>query len=324
MNEYRLVDLTEIESARVNLPTSVFQTPLLHSTALSSQIGKKAWLKCENLQATGSYKIRAAFTVLNSLTDKQKEKGAALSSSGNFAAAFAYAGMQLGVPTTIVMMRKTSPYKAEKVRGYGAEIVWCENRFDARFETLDRLSAERSLTIINHMEDPTVIAGHGTVGLEIAEELPDLDVVLVPVSTGGLIAGVATAVKHLKPNTKIIGVQPEGSNATHLSLQRKEVATIPEANTICDALTATHPGRLPFEHIQQYVDEMVLVTDDEAKAAVAWLAGHAKLIVEAGGAVGVAALLTGKTEVADNVCALLSGGNIASATLTDYLETAIG
>jgi len=315
-----MITLNEIRQARAEFPTLIRRTPLLKSESLSEQLGATVWLKCENLQVTGSYKARAAFTLLNRLSADQKKRGAALTSSGNFAVAFAYMGRLLGVPTAIVMMKKTSPLKVETTRRYGGEVVLCENRFEARFETLRQLEAERGIVAINHLEDPTVAIGHGTVALEILEQLPEADTVLVPISTGGLLAGVAAAVKETKPSAQVIGVQPEGSDATYRSFRAGKVVTIAEVNTICDALTATHPGELMFSFIRRYVDDVVLVSDEEVRAAVAFLVRHDKLVVEPSGAVGVAALRAGKVKAKGNAVALLTGGNVAPSLLAEILR----
>jgi threonine dehydratase len=320
MDTAELVTLAEIRAARAALPPQIVRTPLLVSEGLSEVTGTSVWLKAESLQVTGSYKARATFTMLHHLPEEQKQRGAALSSSGNFAAAFAYMGRLLGIPTAVVMQEKTSPLKVEKARRYGAEVILCPNDFDSRWRTLFALEPERGIKAINTFEYPDVIRGHGTIGLEMVEDLPDVDTVLVPVSSGGLIAGVAAAVKELRPGARLIGVQPEGSPAVHASFQCGEVTRVGEVNTICDALIAAHPGHLPFAHIRRYVDEMVLVTDQEVKQAICWLAEHAKLVVEAGGAVGAAALLTGKAAARGRTIVLVSGGNIMPATLAAYLQ----
>ncbi len=314
-----LVPLAEIESARAQLPPQIVRTPLLVSEDLGAAAGAPCWFKPENLQITGSYKARATFTMLNRLPPEFKAKGAAISSSGNFASAWAYMGRLLGIPTAVVMQQKTSPLKVEKTRRYGAEVILCANDFDARWRTLFALEPERGIRAINTFEYPDVVAGHGTIGLEIADDMADVDTVLVPVSSGGLIAGVATAVKERCPRAKVIGVQPAGANSVYLSLQRGEVTRIEQVDTICDALIAMHPGHLMFAHIHKYVDDMVVVTDDEVKAAIRWLVEHAKLVVEAGGAVGAAALLTGKVRPQGKTVCLLSGGNILPATLAEYV-----
>lgn len=317
-----MVTIEEICVAQAKLPDAIVRTPLLLSDDMSEAAGTPVWFKCENLQVTGSYKARAAFTLLNHLSPEQKAKGAALSSSGNFASAFAYMGRLLRIPTAVVMMERTSPLKLEKTRRYGAEVVLCPNVFEERWRTLDRLEAERGMKAINTFEEPDVVIGHGTIGLEMVEALQDVDTVLVPVSSGGLIAGVATAVKELRPSARIIGVQPEGSSAVTLSFRWGEPVTIPNVDTICDALIAQKVGGLMFEHIQRYVDDMALVTDDDVKDALHWLVEKAKLVVEPGGAVGAAALLSGKVKPQGKTIVLLSGGNIAPATFAQYLSEA--
>jgi threonine dehydratase len=312
---------SDIERARAELPPYIRRTPLLRSEELSATFGHPIWLKCENLQITGSYKARAAFTLLHRLGEDARRRGVALTSSGNFATAFAYMGQQLGVPTVLVMMRKTSPFKAERTARFGGEIVWCEDRFEARFETLRRLETERGLIAINHLEDPNVVIGHGTIGAEILEQLPETLTILVPISTGGLIAGIALAVKERNPRASVIGVQPEGSNATYLSFKAGTIVSIPETRTICDALTATRPGTLMFSLIQRYVDDIVLVTDEAVAEAVAWLAREEKLVVEPSGAVGIAALRSGRVTPQGPTVALLSGGNIAPTRLAEILTS---
>lgn len=316
-----MITLEDIEKARRALPPEIVYTPIVRAEAVSEQVGGDVRLKAENLQVTGSYKFRAAFTMLDRLTPDQKKRGAAISSSGNFAAAFAYMGRLLDVPTTIVMMEKTSPYKVERTRKFGARVVLCENRNQARWDTLKKLDAEEGITVINTWEDPDVVIGHGSIGVEIMEQVPDAEVVLVPVSSSGLIAGIATAVKTMKPDAQVIGIQPEGSQAVYRSFHQNTICEVPEPDTICDALVAPRPGGLPFKHVQKYVDDMVLVSDEQAIEAIRLLISTTKLVAEPGGAVAVAALLNGKVDVArKSVVALLSGGNIRPAQLGSYLQ----
>src|SRR5262245_40992405 len=214
-----MISLAEIEAARAALPPQVVHTPLLFSAELSASAGGEVFFKLESLQVTGSYKPRAAFTILNHLSPEQKVRGAALSSSGNFASAFAYMGRLLGIPTAVVMMDKTSPLKVAKSQRYGAEIVLCGKTFEERWRVLDGLQEERGLTAVNTFESPDVVAGHGTLGLEILDDLPEVETVLIPVSSGGLIAGAATAIKERRPGVRVFGVQPEGSYAVTESLR---------------------------------------------------------------------------------------------------------
>lgn len=315
----QLTTLDQIRTARAQLPSDVLHTPLLCAAQLGAA---PVWLKAESLQTTGSYKLRAAFTVLRNLSPEERRHGAAISSSGNFAGAWAYAGRALGIPVAVVMQEKTSPYKVERTRTYGAEVVLCENHFEARFETLAALERDRGMRAINTFEHPDVIAGHGTIGIEILEDLPEVDNILVPMSSGGLIAGIATAVKQSRPGVRVYGVQPTGSHAVHTSRQRGEVTRIDRVETICDALVAQFPGSLPFAHIRRYVDDTVLVSDTEVKQAIYWLVDRMKLVVEAGGAVCVAALLTGRLAPPGRTVALLSGGNIMPEVLAAYLREA--
>ena len=319
MDEQRLVSLDEIRTAREHLPPQIVRTPLLVSEDLQEVTGVPVWLKPENLQVTGSYKARAAFTMLNNLSPEQKRIGAAISSSGNFASAWSYMGRLLGIPTAVVMQEKTSPLKIAKTRRYGAEVVLCPNDFDARWRTLFALEPERGIKAINTFEYADVVAGHGTIGLEMVEDLPEVETVLVPVSSAGLIAGVATAVKELCPSARVIGIQPTGAPCVYESFQRGEVFRVEKVDTICDALIAAHPGQLTFAHVQRYVDEMALVTDTEVKQAIRWLAERSKLVVEAGGAVCVAALLAGKVQPRGRTIALVSGGNIMPSLFAQYL-----
>lgn len=313
-----LVTLEEIRRARSELPPEVELTPVLPALELSERFGVPIRFKAESLQVTGSYKVRAAFTVLNRLSPEARERGAAISSSGNFASAWAFMARLLGIPAAVVMQEQTSPLKLEKTRRYGAEAILVPNDFETRWARLFALESERGMTVVNTFESPDVLRGHGTIGLEIMDQFPDVSAVLVPVSSAGLIAGLAVAVKSIRPSVRVIGVQPEGSRAAYDSFQAGEVRRS-EPHTICDALVAAYPGALPFEHMQRYVDEIVLVSEESVRQAVRWLAEREKLVVEAGGAVGTAALLTGAVEPRPGTVVLLSGGNIHPATLAEYL-----
>lgn len=322
-----LLTLDEIREAAAALPPWVRRTPILPVDWPHMDDGKRLHLKCENLQQTGSYKIRAAWTVLSRLSPEQRARGAALSSSGNFAAAFAYAGRKLGIPTTVVMMKQTQPNKVQRTRALGAEVVLCEDRFEARFETLRALEAERGITVIDHMENRDVLCGHATVGLEIVEDLPEVEVVLVPVSTAGLLAGVAAAVKALRPEVGVLGIQPAGNDSTWRSLQAGHPVSIPEVHTVCDALTSTRPGGLPFAHVKELVRTIEIVSEDEVVDAVRWLAAEQKLVVEPGAAVGAAFFVISNRAIhleEFSVCILLSGGNIAPERLARFLTAQPG
>lgn len=308
-----MIRLDEVRRAAERLQGLVRCTPLLPAEAPG------LWLKAESLQLTGSYKIRAALHLLLSLDEEQRRRGVALASSGNFAIALAWAGAHLGVPTALVMMQRSSPYKVDLARSYGADIIFCANRFEARLEALEKVGRERGMVVINHLEDERVLVGHATLGLEIAGQMPQTGTLAVPVSTGGLLAGVATVLKELRPEVRVVGVQPQGANATSQSFRARQMVVTEEAHTVCDALTATRPGKLPLEHILRYVDDFVEVSDDEVERAVARLAAREHLVVEPGGAVGMAAWMAGRLEGPEPVCLLLSGGNLAAGRLADIL-----
>ena len=300
--------LEKLQAIRASLPLEVLKTPVLP--------GEYGWMMAESLQTTGSYKLRAAFHLLQSLTPQEKARGAALSSSGNFAQAFAYAGKALGILTVVVMQEGASAFKMERTRNYGAELVLCEHRFEARFEALRKLEEERGITAIDHMEDERVVHGHATVALDLLEQVRP-PAILVPVSTAGLLAGVALATKLTDPTIRVIGVQPERANATALSFAKGEVTAIARAESQCDALSASRPGNLPFKLVQQYVDDVVTVSEEAISDAVRYLATQAKLVVEPGGAVGLAALRSGVVQAP--AAAILSGGNLDPLRLASYL-----
>jgi len=305
-----LVTLEQIRAAAEAIRPFIYETPLVPARELSNICGGHAFLKAESLQVTGSFKIRAAMNSVLNLPSKNIN-GVIASSSGNFAQALAWAGSRLNIPVTIVMEQRSSPLKVARTRQYGAEVVFCENNFLSRDRTVARLREESGLVMLHPYNLPEVIAGNGSCGLEILAQLPAVDVVLVPVSGGGLISGIATALKELRASVKMVGVQAETSNAAYLSFQRGEIVTLEAPTTIADGLRAS-PKEITFAHIRKYVDDFILVSDDAIRQAMIFLLENSKLLVEPSGAVGVAALLTGKLPVnGKNVVAVLSGGNIS-------------
>ncbi|MFQ5521456.1 MAG: pyridoxal-phosphate dependent enzyme, partial [Candidatus Methylomirabilia bacterium] len=263
---------------------------------------------------------RAAFTVINFQSPEERAKGVALSSSGNFAQGFAYAGACLGVPIVVVMMDRTSPYKVEATRGYGAEVVFCGNDPLSRQPKVAEIAQTRSLTEIDTWESHLVIAGHASIGLEIVEDLPDAETILVPVSSGGLAAGIATAVKLSRPDVKVIGVQPEKANAASVSLQRGEPTKIDYWDSMADGLSAVRPGAIPFQHLQKYLDEIVLISEEDIATAFRTLLFRAKLMGEPAGVVAPAAYLAGKVDVSRKTVALVSGGNVTESIIQKMLH----
>jgi threonine dehydratase len=313
-----LVTLEEIRVAAKNLAGVAMRTPLLPAP----WAGPDFAVKVESLQPIGAFKIRGAYHAVATLTDAERARGVAASSSGNHAQAVAYAARAFGVPAVIVIPDGAAPGKVAATLALGAEVV--------RVPPPDRdtraaeIAAERGLALIPPYDDPRVIAGQGTVGLEIVEDEPDVDVVLVPVSGGGLISGVAAAVKALRPGARVIGVEPVLAADTAESMRRGKAVCWPTTRTyrtIADALRATSPGRLPWEHIRAYVDDVLTVTDDQIRVAMRRLAVDARLVAEPAGAVATAAhLFHGHALPPGRRVAVLSGGNVDPALLADVLR----
>ncbi len=316
-----LTTMADIERARQALPDGIRRTPVMPVAPDSGWVGReRLFVKCENLQVTGSYKPRAAFTVLASLTDAQRSRGVVMSSSGNFAQGFAWAGREAGVPITVVMMDQSSPFKVAATRGYGAEVVFCGTSAANRMPTVERLARERGLTPIDVFEHPPIPAGHASIGLEILEDHPDVERILVPVSSGGLAGGIATAVKLTRPQVEVIGVQPDGANATYLSLREGAPVTIDHWQSMADGLAALRPGDWPFRHLQAYLDDIVQVSEQDIADAFRALLFRAKILVEPAGAVAPAAFLGGAVPRDKNTVAVISGGNVAEPVVRTMLE----
>jgi threonine dehydratase len=302
------IDLTTMQSTRASLPCCIRRTPVVSFDATES--AARLHIKAENLQITGAYKPRATFAVLNSLGPQQRRAGVVLASSGNFAQAFAFAGRLLGVRVVVVMLDRTSAYKVEQVRRYGAEIVFCGVNPLARQPTVETLARERGMTAIDTWEDPAIVLGHASIGLEILEQLEETETVLVPVSSGGGAAGIAAAVKETRPGIRVIGVQPERANAAYVSLQRGTPTTIDYWDSMADGLSAVRLRKYPFHLIQKYLDDVVLVNEVEISEAMRTILLRAKLLAEPAGAVASAAFLSGKVDTRRRTVAVLTGGKV--------------
>jgi len=321
----RLTTLDDIATARNALPAWVRRTPILPLARNSAEVGKEAlFLKCENLQVTGAYKIRAAFTVLRTLTEEQRKRGLVVTSSGNFAQAYAYAGAQMGVPIVVVMLDSTSPYKVENTKGYGAEVVFCGSDALARQSVVERVAKERGMLAIDNWEYPPIVPGHASIGMEIVEDCPDVETVLVPVSSGGMAAGVATAVKLSNPNVRVVGVQPEKANAAYVSMQKGAPTAIDYWDSMADGLSARRPGEFPFRHLQEYMDEIVLISEKDIAHAFRTILYRAKLLGEPAGVVAAAAFLSGKVDAGRKTVAVLSGGNVTEEMVQKMLAMSAG
>lgn len=306
-----LITLAEIQTAHDQLPDIIRRTPVVPLAREAAEVGHEAlFLKLENLQATGAYKVRAAFNMIRVLGPENLKHGLVLTSSGNFAQAFALAGRMFGVPIVVVMMDRTSPFKVEAARGYGAEVVFCGDDALARQPTAERLAADRGMTVIDTWEERPIPAGHGSIGLELLDQVPDVECVLAPVSSSGLIAGVATAIKESAPHVAVIGVQPERANAAYVSRQQGAPTAINYWDSMADGLSAVRPGAFPFAHVQRYVDDIVLVSEDDIAAAFRTLLFRGKVLGEPAGVVAAAGFLSGKVAQDRKTVALVTGGNV--------------
>ncbi|MEX2282288.1 MAG: threonine/serine dehydratase [Gemmatimonadota bacterium] len=316
-----MTGLDDIRDARTSGAGRIHRTPLFGSMALSQRTGVDLLLKAEFLQKTGSFKVRGVLHKIRQLTPAQKAAGLVSVSAGNHAAALAFAASAEGVKSTIVMPATASPVKVQASRDYGGEIILHGKAADA-FDKMEELRDQYGYTLIHPYNDHDIIAGHGTVGLEIMEDMPDTDVVIVPIGGGGLIAGVAAAVKAMRPEARVYGVEPHGAPTVRAALDANEIVRLESIQTIADGLAAPMSGDIVMEHIRQLVDDVVLVSDEEIKDAVRTLLVRCKFMVEPAGAAGLAALLNGHIPVStgERVVVVLSGGNLDLERLRALLQ----
>jgi threonine dehydratase len=317
------IELGDIERAAERLAGVAHRTPVVTSRTLDERAGARVHVKAECFQRGGAFKFRGAFNQISSLDESALRRGVLAYSSGNHAQAVAIAAALLGSRATIVMPEDAPTAKLDATRGYGAEVVPYDRWTESREELGARLADERGLELVKPYDDPRVMAGQGTVALELLQEAPELNVLITPVSGGGLLAGCATAAKALRPGIHVVGVEPEAGDDTRRSLAAGERIRIDVPVTIADGLQATEPGELTFEVNQRLVDEIVTVTDDEIVDAMVFLFDRLKLVAEPSGAVGVAALLSGKLDAGDrSVGVVLSGGNVGAARFAELVATA--
>ncbi|CAN5829540.1 threonine ammonia-lyase [soil metagenome] len=316
-----MVGIHDISSAHAFLGSRVHRTPVLSSRSLGERAGCALYLKAESLQRTGSFKVRGVLNRLRLLTPAERERGLITISAGNHAQAVAYASSLEGLRATVVMPEHAVASKVEASRAYGADVVLHGDIF-AAFEHMEQLRQRDGATLIHPFDDPGVIAGQGTVGLELCDDVHDLDCVIVPVGGGGLLSGVAAAVKALQPRARVIGVEPVGAAALRAGLDAGEPVRLERVDTIADGLGAPATGTHVLEHVTTLVDDVITVTDDDIADALRLILERCKLLVEPAGAAAVAALLAGRVHVraGARVAAVLSGGNIDLQRLTRLLH----
>jgi len=290
----------------------IHRTPLLRSRLLSEQTGFEAYLKAEVFQRTGSYKIRGPLNKLALLSSQEKAGGVICSSAGNHAQGVALAARLHGIPAVVTMAENATPAKIAATRAYGAEVVLHGSIWDEADQKARQLVAERGLTYIHPFDDPQLIAGQGTLGLEIHDDLPDVDVVVVPIGGGGLISGVAAALKQLKPGVRVIGVESSGAPAMQRSVAAGRRITLERVDCVIDGLRVQRVGEVTLEMVRRYVDEIVTLPDEAIFEALLWVMSRCKLVVEGAAAAPVAALLNGlvKAPGGSKVVCVLSGGNV--------------
>ena len=315
-----LLSLADIEAARQLLTGVVRTTPLETSRPLSLSLGVPTMLKCENQQRAGSYKVRGAYTRIARLSDEERARGVVAASAGNHAQGVALAAGLLGTHATVFMPEGAPLPKVSATKGYGATIEYAGNSVDDGLVAAREFADRTGAVLIHPFDHPDVIAGQGTVGLEILDQCPDVGTIITAVGGGGLISGVAVAAKALRPEVRIIGVQATGAASYPPSLKAGEPLKLEYSTTIADGIAVLRPGNLNFAHVTKLVDEFVTVTDEELSAALLVLLERHKMVVEPAGGAAVAALIADKMELPGPVVAILSGGNIDPMLLLRVIE----
>ena len=284
--------------------------------------GTNIYLKTENLQVTGSFKVRGSYFKISQLSEEERKKGVIACSAGNHAQGVALAATRSGIKSIICLPDGAPISKVEATKRYGAEVCMVKGVYDDAYKKAIELRDENGYCFIHPFDDPDVIAGQGTIGLEIMEQLPNVDAVIVPIGGGGLISGVAYTIKQINPNCKVYGVQAQGAPSMENSINDGQIETLPKVQTIADGIAVKTPGNLTYDLVKEYVDGIVTVSDDEIALAILTLLEQQKLIAEGAGAVPVAAVLAGKIPDIDgkNICCLVSGGNVDVTVLSRVIE----
>ncbi|MGH4024713.1 MAG: threonine ammonia-lyase [Pseudonocardiaceae bacterium] len=306
----KLVGHQEIRAAREVLHGVVRRTPLTDFRVLEQRCGVPVHLKCENLQRTGSFKIRGAYVRIHRLSAAQRARGVVAASAGNHAQGVALAAAMLGITATVFMPVTAALPKLVATRGYGAQVYQVGEVFEASLAAAREFAERTGAVFIHPFDHPDVLAGQGTVGLEILDQLPEVGTVVVPTGGGGLVAGIAAAVKGVKPDVRVVGVQAEGAAAWPASLAAGRAVRLHRPHTVADGIAVAEPGEVTFAHVAALVDKVITVGEEELSQALLLCLERAKLVVEPAGAVAVAALLHGARGLPGPICAVLSGGNV--------------
>lgn len=317
-----MVSTKDIALAREKIGKLVSRTPCTPSSVFSELTGAEVFLKFENLQMTGSFKERGAANKLLSLTEEEKACGAITASAGNHAQGVAYHAGRLGIPATIVMPQHTPLIKVSRTRGFGAQVVLAGSTFDEAYAEALRIQEEKKQTFVHPFDDAAIIAGQGTIGLEILEQTEEPEAAIVPIGGGGLISGIAVALKEALPRVRLIGVQCAAFPSMQASVKAGEAVTVEGGRTIADGIAVKRPGELTLRHVERYVDEIVTVTEEEIANAILLLLEKEKTVTEGAGAAALAALLHGHVAGLEGkrTVVLLSGGNIDVTLLSRIIE----
>ncbi len=317
----KIISIEDIENARKSIKGVIRETETEKSFSLSQTLGAEVFLKAENQQFTGSFKLRGAYNKIIHLNEAEKKKGVVACSAGNHAQGVAFSAKKAGVAATIVMPITAPLIKVEATRDYGAEVVLHGEIYDEAYEKARELEKNFGYNFVHPYEDPLIIAGQGTIGLELMEALPDLDSVVVPIGGGGLISGIATAIKKLKPSCRVIGVQSTQAPGMYQMFQKQDISLAKKISTIADGIAIKKPSEFMFKnYISRLVDEVVTVSDDEIAEAIVLLLERSKFVTEGSGAVGVAALLSRSLKIGKKSCVILSGGNIDLNIISKVIE----
>ena len=308
-----------IERAAENLKPILLNTPLIRSDFFSEEYSCNVYLKPENLQRTGSFKIRGAFNKIANLTEEERNHGVISSSAGNHAQGVAYSAKEKGIPATIVMPNVTPLLKVDATKAFGAKVILHGDVYDEAYRHAMELSEREGYTFIHPFDDYDVICGQGTIGLEIMKELPDIDEILVPIGGGGLIAGIALAIKTLKPSVKIIGVVPMGAMAMKISVEEGQVTRLASLKTVAEGVAVKQPGNLTFAITKKYVDDIIAVSEKEIMEAVLLVIEKHKMVAETAGAIPLAGLRK-RAKKGKNIVCLITGGNIDVLTISEIIN----
>jgi threonine dehydratase len=305
-----VVTLQDVEAAREVIRDVAIVTPMEQSRWLSAQVGGPVWLKCENLQRTGSFKIRGGYVRISRLTPEERARGVVAASAGNHAQGVALAAQLLGIKSTVFMPEGAPIPKERATRAYGADVVFEGHVLEDSLVAARRFAEETGAVLIHPFDHLDIVAGQGTLGLEVLEQVPEVQTVLVPTGGGGLLGGVALAIKALRPDVRVIGVQAAGAAAYPDSLEHGSPVQLPAMKTMADGIAVGLPGDIPFTEVRNHVDEVRTVSEESLSRALLALVERAKMVVEPAGAAAVAALLDSPQDFAAPVVAVLSGGNI--------------